>query len=118
MDKKQKIKCNAIIHTTSAATAFVGAIPIAGSDSRIISSLQTVMTTGLAKVFDQDISEGCSTGMGLTPAASGVGRGVAQIASGKGTAVGIVTNAITAAAITEGMGWALVKEYDNKSKMA
>lgn len=118
MNKKQKIKCNAIIHSTSVAAAVVGAIPIAGSDSRIISSLQTLMTTEVAKVFDQDISEGCSTGMGLTPAASSVGRGVAQIASGKGGRVGAATNAITAAAITEGMGWALVKEYDNKSKRA
>ncbi|MCH5197053.1 MAG: hypothetical protein J1F28_10070, partial [Oscillospiraceae bacterium] len=85
---------------------------------RIISSVQTVMTSGLAKVFDREISEGCSTGMGLTPAATGVGRGVAQIALGKGPKAGAAANAITAAAITEGMGWAIAKEYDNKSKRA
>ena len=61
MTNKQKIACNAIIHSASAAAAVVGAIPIVGSDSRIISSVQTVMTSGLAKVFGRESDKDCTT---------------------------------------------------------
>lgn len=115
MTNKQKIACNSIIHSASAAAAAVGAglaqIPL--SDNAILVPIQTGMVIGLASVFGHDISEGAAKAAVASAAATVVGRGISQFLVGWIPGVGNVINGSTAAALTEAIGWIVAKDFAN-----
>lgn len=120
MTKKQTALCNSIIHSASAATAAIGAglAQAPCSDSLILVPIQTAMVISLAKVFGQDLSEGAAKAAIASAAGSAVGRGISQIGVGWIPVAGNILNAVTAASITEGIGWACAAEFDAKSQVA
>jgi len=113
LTKGELAKCNAIIHTASAAAAATGAggaqIPL--SDNAIITPIQITMIVALGKVFDQAIAKTAAKGLLATFATALVGRSISQILVGWVPGIGNVINASTAAVITEGVGWAAVKYF-------
>lgn len=110
--KEQKL-CHGIIHSASSSAAAVGAglaqLPLA--DNAVITPIQITMIISLGKVFDQSISKTIARSLLSGLVASYVGRGVAQTAIGWVPAIGNVTNAVTAATITESIGWLSVDHF-------
>ncbi len=114
--KEQKL-CHGIIHSASGSAAAVGAglaqLPLA--DNAVITPIQITMIISLGKVFEQNITKTIARSLLGGFVANFVGRGVAQAAIGWVPAIGNVTNAVTAATITESIGWLSV-DYFYKAK--
>lgn len=113
MTKSEKIKCNTIIHLAGAATACVGAglAQIPCSDNFLITPVQLAMTISLGKVFGINLTESAAKSAVGSAAAATVGRAVSQVAAGWIPVAGNVSNAVTAASLTEGLGWMLANEF-------
>lgn len=116
MTPEQKNKCHAIIHTASVAAGAVGAglAQLPGTDNAVIVPIQVTMTISLGLVFDIGFTESTAKSALATATASTVGRGISQFLVGWIPGFGNVFNATTAATITETIGWALAKDFDNK----
>jgi len=114
MTEDQQAKCHAIIHSASVAAGGVGAglAQIPGSDNAVITPIQLTMTISLGKVFGVSLSEASAKAAMGSLAASTVGRTISQVLVGWIPGVGNAINATTAAGITEALGWALAKEFD------
>ena len=108
-------KCHGIIHAAAAAAGAVGAglaqIPLA--DNIPITTIQVGMITSIAKVFDIDLAEGAAKGLLAGFAANLIGRNVVGLAFGWVPGVGNAIKATTAAGLTETIGWAAVKHFEN-----
>lgn len=113
MTNDQKIKCNAIIHTASAAAAGVGAglAQVPGSDNALLTPIQLTMTISLGKVFDIELTETTAKAEIASVAASTIGRTLTQFLVGWIPGVGNAINATTAAGLTEAMGWTLAEDF-------
>ena len=116
MTKKQKIMCNSIIHAASVAAATVGAglAQVPCSDSAIITPTQMAMTVALGKVFGVKLSKASAKSAMGTGMTTMVGRAASQVLVGWIPGAGNVINAVTAASITEALGWILVKEFEKE----
>ena len=114
MTKKQKIMCNTIIHTASAAAASVGAglAQVPCSDSAIITPIQLAMTVSLGKVFGVRLSKASAKSAMATGLTTLIGRATSQVLVGWIPVAGNIINASTAASITEALGWVLAKEFE------
>jgi len=121
MTKKEKIMCNSIIHSASSAAAAVGAglAQVPASDNAIITPIQLSMSVSLAKVFGLNLSKGAAEAGVASAAACVVGRAASQVIVGWIPVLGNVVNAVTAASLTESIGWILAKEFESqKEKMS
>lgn len=108
-----KQKCNVIIHgaSTASAAACAGIAQIPLADNAVLAPIQVTMIVSIAKVFDQNIGEGVARGLLSTFAATFVGRGVTQVLFGWVPGFGNAVNSITAAALTEAIGWMAVDHF-------
>lgn len=114
MTEEQRKKCHTIIHSASVSAAAVGGglAQIPGSDNAVLTPIQLTMTIALGKVFGKALSEATAKAAIASVAASTIGRTVSQFLIGWIPGVGNAINASTAAGLTEAMGWALAKEFD------
>jgi uncharacterized protein (DUF697 family) len=114
---EKKVKCHGIIHGASAAAASIGAglsqIPL--SDNVLITPIQIGMIISLGTVLDIKLSKSAAAAILGTVATSTIGRGVSQVLFGWMPIIGNTINASTAAAVTEAVGWAAVKYFENLS---
>ncbi len=113
MTKKQIGLCNAIIHTASAATAAVGGglaqIPM--SDNLVITPIQLTMAVSLGEVFNITLDHSSAEATVASAAAATVGRALSQVMAGWIPCMGNIINAVTAAGLTEAIGWIIAKEF-------
>lgn len=116
MTADQRSKCHAIIHTASASAAAVGAglAQLPGSDNAAITPIQLAMTVSLGAVFGIQLTQSAAAALASVAAAT-VGRAVSQVLVGWIPGFGNAINASTAAALTESVGWLLVKEFASQS---
>lgn len=114
MTKNQKLWCNAIIHSASAAAASVGAglAQLPCTDSAVITPIQIAMTVSLGKVFGVRLSRASAKSMMGTGMTTLVGRAASQLLVEWISVAGNVINAATAGSITEALGWILAKEFE------
>ena len=115
MTDSEKKKCHAIIHTASAAAAGAasGMAQLPGSDNAVLTPIQLTMTISLGKVFNKTLDESAAKAAIGSVAAATVGRTVSQVLVGWIPLIGNAINAATAASITEALGWAIAKDFDN-----
>lgn len=101
-------KVHGVIHTAAAASAAVGAglAQLPGSDMPVIMALQTAMIVGIAEVHGVNLKKTAAADLLLTFSAAVGGRALSQALVGWIPGVGNAINASTAAAVTEGIGWA------------
>lgn len=113
MTMSEKVKCNAIIHAASVAAAGVGAglAQVPGSDNLIITPIQLGMAITLGQVFGIQLSQRTAEAAVASAAAHSMGRAASQVAIGWFPGIGNITNAATAAALTEAIGWILAKQF-------
>lgn len=120
MTSRESGLCNGIIHVASAATAGIGAglaqIPI--SDNVIITPIQTMMAVSLGKVFGITLDRsGAKVAVAVASAmAAQIGRAASQVLIGWVPGVGNVVNAVTAASLTEAIGWIMAKEFEKAAQ--
>lgn len=114
-DHEQKL-CHGIIHSASTSAAAVGAglaqLPLA--DNAVITPIQIGMIISLGTVFGQAITKTVAQSLLGGFVANVVGRGISQAAIGWIPIAGNVTNAVTAATITETIGWISVDYFCEK----
>lgn len=114
MTSKQRTECHAIIHAASAGCAGIGAglAQLPGSDNAAIVPIQITMTISLGRVFGKTFTESTALATIGTMTTSTVGRALSQALVGWIPGVGNAINAVTAASVTETLGWLLVEEFD------
>ena len=108
-----KKKCNAVIHpfAIAAGGAGSGLAQIPGSDCFVIAPIQIGMIVGLGEIFDLHITESAAKSIIASAGASIAGRTVSQFLIGWIPIIGNVVNTVTAAGITEAIGWIAVKNF-------
>lgn len=117
MTASQKTACNLAIHTASAACAAVGAglAQIPCSDNLVITPIQLTMTISLAKAFGLSIDEATAKSALASATAATIGRAVSQIGIGWFPGYGNVVNAVTAASVTETIGWVIAADFERQA---
>lgn len=118
MTSEQETRCHAIIHSVSALTAGIGAglAQLPGSDSIPISALQTGMIVSVGAVFDVAISRSSAQSLLAASITSTAGRTISEFFIGWIPGVGNAVNAITAASLTETIGWIMANQFDKQKK--
>jgi len=115
MLEDRRDKCHAIIHGAAVTTAGIGAglaqIPLA--DSIPITAAQVGMIIAIAHIYDIDLAEGTAKALLGGFSTSVVGRNVAGVLIGWIPGIGNAVKASTAAALTEAIGWAAVRHFEN-----
>lgn len=107
-----------IIHSFSTLAAGVGAglAQLPGSDAPVLVSLQVTMIMALARNHGAELEEAAATQLVLTFAATMGGRTLSQWLVGWIPGWGNTINASTAAALTEAVGWAAVKWFEQRAE--
>jgi len=100
-----------IIHgsATAAAAAGAGMAQIPGSDNAVITPIQVAMIMAIGQYHNKNIEDAAALSILSSVSAGVVGRTASQIIVGWIPGVGNTINAITAASITEAIGWAANK---------
>ena len=120
MNSNQQAKCHAIIHSASASAGAVGAglAQFPGSDNAIITPIQLVMTISLGRVFGLELTDSAARAALASVAAARVGRTASQLLIGWIPIAGNIINAVTAASITEAIGWLLAEDFATQTSAA
>lgn len=116
MTSRETTLCNTIIHTASAAAAAVGGglAQVPTSDNLIITPIQATMAISLGQVFGIALDRSAATAAVASASAAMVGRAASQMLIGWIPGVGNIINAVTAATITEAIGWIMANEFARK----
>lgn len=106
-------KCNYIIHSASVACGGVGTglAQIPASDNAVIVPIQIAMIVGLGAVFELDITEAAAKSIIASSGTTIAGRAISQYLVGWIPGIGNVINAVTAAGVTEAIGWIAVYHF-------
>ncbi len=101
-------KIHALIHAAAAASAAAGGglAQVPGSDAAVITPIQVAMIVAIGAEHGTPIGKSAAAGLILSLSAAAVGRGLSQCLLGWVPGLGNAVNAITAAALTEAIGWA------------
>lgn len=101
-------KIHALIHTAAAAAAAVGGglAQVPGSDTAVITPIQVAMIVALGAEHGTPVSKTAAAELILPFSAAALGRGASQLLLGWLPGLGNVLNAVTAAVLTEAIGWA------------
>ena len=88
-----------------------GLAQVVAADNLVIVPIQVAMVISLGVVFDVKLSKAAAEAVALTTAATLVGRATSQVLIGWIPIIGNAINAVTAAGITEAMGWAVAGQF-------
>ncbi len=101
-------KIHALIHAAAASCAAVGGglAQAPGADTAVITPIQVAMIVALGAEHGTPISKTAAAELILPFSAAALGRGASQCLLGWVPGLGNAINAITAAALTEAIGWA------------
>lgn len=111
--KDKKDKSNYIIHSASAACGGVGTglAQLPASDNAVIVPIQIGMIVGLGAVFELDITETTAKSIIASAGTTIAGRTISQFLIGWIPGIGNVINTVTAAGVTEAIGWIAVYHF-------
>lgn len=112
LDSREK-KCHTIIHTAATAAGGVGLSPIPFSDTIPITAAQIGMVMSIGKVFDISLDESTVKALIAGLATSTVGKTVFRQLLVFVPVIGNALKSITAVSLTEAIGWAAVKHFEN-----
>lgn len=120
MPKEIEKKCHVAIHTATAAAATAGTFPIPMSDAVPISIAQVAMVVSLGKAFGISLSESVAKSIINVTIAQQAGRAifsnVLKAIPGAGTVIGGIVGGLTAAVLTEALGWIVADDFYRMSE--
>lgn len=118
MTPSEKKRAGIIIHTSAVAAAAAGSglANIPGSDCAVIIPIQVSMIVSLGSIFGRSIDKSAAKAILACHIATISGRAISQIFTGFIPIVGNIWNAGTAAGVTEIIGWAVVKDFENEKR--
>jgi len=107
-----------IIHVFAAVAGGVGfgLAQLPGSDAPVLVALQTAMILALADKTDVSLTRAAAAEMALTMSATMIGRGLSQLLVGWLPAIGNGVNALTAASVTEAVGWFALRWFQKRGE--
>lgn len=105
-----------LIHLFAAVAGGVGLglAQLPGSDAPVLVALQTAMIFALADRHAVPLTRAAAAEIALTMAATMVGRGLSQLLLGWLPVLGNLLNGLTAALVTEGVGWFSVRWFQRE----
>lgn len=117
MTKTQDNQCHKIIHTAAASCGAVGffSAQIPGSDYAVMTPIQITMIISIGGVFGVTIDKSWAKSLLGSYIATITGRALSQALLGWIPGLGNIINSGTAAALTEAIGWAVVKDMENSA---
>lgn len=112
--------CHGVIHSASAAAAATGAglAQLPCSDNAVITPIQLAMTIALGRVFGMELTESAAKAAMVSMAGASVGRTLSQVLVGWIPGLGNAINAVTAAGVTETLGWLLAEDFARQTACA
>ena len=120
MPKEIEKKCHVAIHTATAAAATAGTFPIPMSDAVPISIAQVAMVVSLGKAFGISLSESVAKSLINVTIAQQAGRAifsnVLKAIPGAGAVIGGIVGGLTAAVLTEALGWIVADDFYRMSE--
>ena len=110
LPKELRNKCSSIINMTAAACGLVGAglTQIPGSDSVVMVPLQIRMVQDIGRQFNIEVAESSIESFVVSAAATAGGRALSQWLLRWFPGAGNAVNGLTAAGVTELVGWVAV----------
>jgi len=113
MDYAVKRKSRRIIHMAAIAGALAALImaQLPASDNLILVPIEIIMVIRLGGVFQVRLKESISTSFIVGSVATFLGRGISEFLVGWIPVAGNIINAVTAAAVIEFLGHAVVKGF-------
>ena len=113
MSKELLHKCHAVIHAAAGLAGGVaaGLAQNPCSDAALITTIQTAMIVGLGEIFSLDITETVAKGIIHGAAGAFIGRGIVQVIAGWIPGIGNILNTVTAAGLTEALGWKAANDF-------
>lgn len=118
MTEEEKIKCHGIIHTASITTGGIGVglAQLPTSDNLAIVPIQVTMIIALGAVFKIDLDKSTAKATLATATATLTGRTLSQVLVDWMPGIGNILNGMTAASITQVIGWTVANEFHKKSQ--
>ncbi|MCR1901104.1 YcjF family protein [Ligilactobacillus apodemi] len=112
-----KQKAKKAVHTAAIGAATLAATPIPFADAFALMPLQTTMIVQIYRAYGQKISKGVVQGVMKATFATTIGRSLAgslfKLVPGAGSVVGGAISAGVAVSVTEAIGQALIKEFED-----
>ena len=113
MTYAEKLKSRRIIHGSAIAGALAALVmaQLPASDNIILVPIEVVMVIRLSGVFQVSLRESVSKSLLIGSVATLIGRGISEFLIGWVPVAGNILNALTAAAVIEFLGRAVVKDF-------
>ena len=115
MSKELEKRCHIIIHSATTMAAAAGAIPIPMSDAVPITATQIGMIISLGKVFGITVTQATASSIAGVMLTQKAGRAIVtntlKAIPLAGTVIGGGVGAVTAAVLTEALGWIVADEF-------
>ena len=113
MDYAERRKSRRIIHGAAIAGALAALImaQLPASDNLILVPIEVTMVIRLGGVFRVSLRESISRSLIVGSVATLIGRGISEFLVGWVPIAGNIINALTAAAVIEFLGHAVVKDF-------
>lgn len=114
----EKGRCRRIIHGAAIAGALAALImaQLPGSDNLILVPIEVIMVIRLGGVFGVGLKDTISRSLLVGSIATLIGRGISEFLIGWVPVAGNIINAVTAAAVIEFLGWAVVRDFIHSFK--
>ena len=113
MNDVERIKSRKIIHRTAIAGGLAALVmaQLPGSDNLILVPIEIIMVILLGGVYGVNLRHSISLSFVIGSVATMIGRGISEFLVGWIPVAGNIIDALTAAAVIEFMGWAVVRNF-------
>jgi uncharacterized protein (DUF697 family) len=118
MTYPEMIKSRRIIHGSAIAGALAALVmaQLPASDNIILVPIEVIMVIRLGGVFEVGLKGSISKGLLIGSIATMIGRGISEFLIGWVPVAGNIINALTAAAVIEFLGHAVVRDFNKNEK--
>jgi len=120
MTYAERKKSRRIIHGSAIAGALAAIVmaQLPASDNLILVPIEVIMVIRLGGVFGVNLKKSVSTSFIVSSVATLVGRGISEFLVGWIPIAGNIINALTAAAVIEFLGHAVIRDFQHNERIS